>query len=1565
VSPALHLLRTYKLAFAALIALMVTALMLVGLPAVAAHALAAPSITLTVADASNALVSGANVELFEQQSGGATWTQSTNEFTDDNGQVTFGELTATSHYLLSVNMQDATADGGSPPSGASGWVTSTQSTTLQADGVGPGILPTEDGVQIAVVAPNGNTVSGSVATDPADAAGHVDAYRVSTDITTGASSLVPAGGREIVDGGSYSIPNLPDGDYYFRFTDGNNATDGHPATSWNAGAALGLNHTSGYSPLNVTGDTTQNVDYAAGAATITGTVVNGDGDGSGVTVSAFPVDSNGIVDTNTASATQVQTDGQDGAYSLVVSAGTYAVLFTPSETDANPDDAQWYSTTYDSSVAQKVTVGPGDTATDIDGSLTEGFTIQGTVTEGGQPLAGVTVTLRSKFTGSDPMPVVTDANGSYEFDSLLPDAYTVQYTPAVGSGLSAAYYTGASHGSAKAVNALAVGSAIDTKTVDFDFAALSTLTLHVTNKAGAGIKGIGGFAIPVVNGVLDSTATSLPLAAVTGKTGSYTVAGVAQGVTYTFEFFPQTGAAAGYFAQYLGGASIADPIDAQTFTIPLGVPTSSLDVTLESTAAISGVVVTPGGSKLKSVTVQLFRFDGATWNQVDQTTTSSKGAYSFPNEADGSYKLGFLAGSGALAGYATIYSGGRSTLAAATSYYVRAGKPLAVNMRMVTGGTITGTLKTPGGALAAGFDVHAYQLTGTPGAFTAATPIQTSAGLTGAKGTYSIAGLATGYYAVSFSAHGGVAGGSPVYADAFNPTNLAIAGIKVTAGKTTASGIQSLVDPAGAGIAATVTGHVLGVDTTKAGGSVTLVSSDNRYSFAYSINADGSFGGPVLPGTYSYTASPTNIVTGVAYESEAGMATIVSGDNPLTVTSGSNAPEAFLSTPTLTPTDETVVGTVYTAHATWNHASTEKVTYQWLRGGHPIFGAQSVSYTARGGDSGAQFSARITLTDPSSLVSITAVVQGATITDSPALVDVSAPTITPTGAHIVGTTLTALPGSWSIPNAVIHYQWMRGDSAGVGAPIAKATARAYKTVTADINHDVWVSVAATAVGYTTPDAVVSNHATVLPPSGPKLKTAPKVTGSPIAGYTVSKGTWSPTPTGYDYSWFADGAPIGSDSPTLQPTADGAAITVTVTASKTNLTSGSTTVLAHRGAVAAPVAEAILIDGAPVDPATATPSIGDTVAITPGVTDYPMPQNVVHKYQWQRKNGATWASIKGATKTSYVVSSADANHLLHLVISEATADYLPFSYTTQVSDLPVTGTSAALVGTVALSIPSSITTGTKVSAVLSNFASGVKHTYQWQTAAAATPGVWSPIAGATASSYTPTIGAAGSFLLRVEVTTTKSGVNPSPAIDSPPATVVQYPTLAATLSPTISGTGAVGTTLTASAGTWNTTGVTVRYQWARGGVAIPGATASTFVPTGTGLGDEMTVTVTASKSHFITGTALSTVTKVIAGAAPTVSSSSKPKVTGTLGAGKTLTVSTGLWSLDGLTFSYQWFVNGQPIDPSQVTNLGNQHSYLVTGSDCGKITVSVTASRQGYASSAPVIVTAGSLPVCIP
>lgn len=64
---------------------------------------------------------------------------------------------------------------------------------------------------------------------------------------------------------------------------------------------------------------------------------------------------------------------------------------------------------------------------------------------------------------------------------------------------------------------------------------------------------------------------------------------------------------------------------------------------------------------------------------------------------------------------------------------------------------------------------------------------------------------------------------------------------------------------------------------------------------------------------------------------------------------------------------------------------------------------------------------------------------------------------------------------------------------------------------------------------------------------------------------------------------------------------------------------------------------------------------------------------------------------------------------------------------------------------------------------------------------------------------------------------------------------------------ISGTAQVGETLTVSAGTWAGGGLSFTRQWKKGGVAIAGATGTTYVPVVGDIDATITCTVTATNN----------------------------------------------------------------------------------------------------------------------
>ncbi|WP_353713578.1 hypothetical protein [Arthrobacter sp. K5] len=155
----------------------------------------------------------------------------------------------------------------------------------------------------------------------------------------------------------------------------------------------------------------------------------------------------------------------------------------------------------------------------------------------------------------------------------------------------------------------------------------------------------------------------------------------------------------------------------------------------------------------------------------------------------------------------------------------------------------------------------------------------------------------------------------------------------------------------------------------------------------------------------------------------------------------------------------------------------------------------------------------------------------------------------------------------------------------------------------------------------------------------------------------------------------------------------------------------------------------------------------------------------------------------------------------------------------------------------------------------------------------TPGIWGPvpvtlryqwyrsgvpIAGATAATYRPAA-ADITKTLTVRVTGSKVGYT-SVVKASPGTTAVARGTLGAP-APRITGTARVGYMLTVVPGAWTPAPVTLRYQWYRSGVAIAGATRSTYKPAAADRGKTLTVRVTGAKAGYVS---------ITRGSAPTTS-----------------------------------------------------------------------------------------------
>ncbi|MFM6963677.1 MAG: DUF6923 family protein, partial [Micrococcales bacterium] len=164
---------------------------------------------------------------------------------------------------------------------------------------------------------------------------------------------------------------------------------------------------------------------------------------------------------------------------------------------------------------------------------------------------------------------------------------------------------------------------------------------------------------------------------------------------------------------------------------------------------------------------------------------------------------------------------------------------------------------------------------------------------------------------------------------------------------------------------------------------------------------------------------------------------------------------------------------------------------------------------------------------------------------------------------------------------------------------------------------------------------------------------------------------------------------------------------------------------------------------------------------------------------------------------------------------------------------------------------------------------------------------------------------------------------------------------------ISGSAVVGQTLTASAsGVAGAPSPTATYQWFAGGVAISGATASTYLLTSAENGAIITVRITETNSAG-NASATSTGTSAVTAAnqAPAIATAT---ISGTPTVGQVLTAgSTGVTGVPTPTLTYQWYAGGVGITGA------TSSTFTLTSTQVGAaITVTIWASNGvGSAASA--------------
>ena len=598
------------------------------------------------------------------------------------------------------------------------------------------------------------------------------------------------------------------------------------------------------------------------------------------------------------------------------------------------------------------------------------------------------------------------------------------------------------------------------------------------------------------------------------------------------------------------------------------------------------------------------------------------------------------------------------------------------------------------------------------------------------------------------------------------------------------------------------------------------------------------------------------------------------------------------SVPTITGTAQ--VDSTLTANAgAWGPAPVD-LTYQWKSNGSVIAGATATTLVVPATSLGQTVT--VTVTGTKTGYTTASQTSAATIAVAAGVLTSSTPTIT--GTAQVGSTLSANAGTWGPTPVTLTYQWKAG-----GTAISGATGSTFVLTAGEVGKTITVVVTGTKTGYTTVTKESAPTVAVTTPIGTLTTSVPTITGTARVDSTLTAnaGAWGPAPVDLTYQWKSGGTTIsGATGTTLVvPAASlGQTITVTVTGTKTGYTTASQTSVATGAVVAGTLT-------APTPTITGSAVVGSTLTATPGTWG---PAPVTLAYQWK----AAGTNISGANGPTFQLTAGEVGKTITVTVTGTRAGYTTASQTSAATAAVTPAATGSISGLV-LETDSTPAAGIDICLFHQE---GDIFTRSFQD-------VGEPAAN---GSYSFTQVPAGRYVLLFITSGSllcnsgqlqsapywpqwyrwgNNAVDATPVVLTVAAPSVSLQTVYMTAAnggtdaelfayakPTISGTAAVGQTLSAAAGSWFPAPTTVTRQWKADGVAISGATGTSYLVTTAEQGKKITVTETASGSDLHTTSATSDPTATVPAAQV---SGPIPTISGTAAVGATLTADPGTWT----------------------------------------------------------------------
>jgi hypothetical protein len=340
--------------------------------------------------------------------------------------------------------------------------------------------------------------------------------------------------------------------------------------------------------------------------------------------------------------------------------------------------------------------------------------------------------------------------------------------------------------------------------------------------------------------------------------------------------------------------------------------------------------------------------------------------------------------------------------------------------------------------------------------------------------------------------------------------------------------------------------------------------------------------------------------------------------------------------------------------------------------------------------------------------------------------------------------------------------------------------------------------------------------------------------------------------------------------------------------------------------------------------TGTPEVGTT--LTAGAQDV-APDADSYTYRWFADNVA----ITGATYDTFTPTAAEKDTEITVEVTAVKAGYNSSTDLSAPTDV-VAGGTTTLSGSVTV-------TGTpEVGETLTADSSSIG-----ATPSADLSGRWlrdgEVIIGATQGTYVLTNADAGATITHqvTAVSTTPgydNGEITSNGIGPVDGGVITLP------DPTVTGSPVVDGILTASLGTTlDPSDADITYEWTRDGTYA--GTGDTFTPEAGDVGEQLTVTATATKAHFEEATSDTDTAEV---GPATFTTGPTATITGTLKVGQTLTAHEGDVAPSAESHEFQWYANDLVIAGAHAS------TFVLTPEQNGRaMSVKVTAIRAGYTS----------------